>query len=58
MDRMKRRLEQDTDSAEALEVMAEENKSLDEELEEAERSTESSEALAKLKAEFESKKQG
>ena len=58
MDRMKRRLEQETDSAEALEVMAEENKSLDEELEEAEQATGSSAALAALKAELESKKTG
>ena len=58
MDRMKRRLEQDTDSAEALEVMAEENKSLEEELEEVEQAAGSSAALAALKAELGSKKTG
>jgi len=58
MYRMKRRLEQETDSAEALEVMAEEHKSLEEELEEAEQAAGSSVALAALKAELESKKTG
>lgn len=58
MDRMKRRLEQETTSAEALEVMAEESKGLDEELEEAERTAGSSAALSALKAELEGKKEG
>ncbi|MFH1006549.1 MAG: PspA/IM30 family protein [Candidatus Latescibacterota bacterium] len=58
MDRMKRRLEQEVDSADALEVMAGENKSLDDELGEAETMAGSSAALAALKAELESKNQG
>ncbi|MCK5327510.1 MAG: PspA/IM30 family protein [Candidatus Latescibacteria bacterium] len=58
MDRMKRRLEQETDSAEALEVMAGENKSLDDELQEAETATGSSAALSALKAELAGKKAG
>jgi phage shock protein A len=56
MDRMKQRLEQDTASAEALEVMAEENKSLEDELQEAETTEGSSAQLDALKAELASKK--
>ena len=58
MDRMKRRLEQESDSAAALEVMAGENKSLDDELEEAETAAGSSAALLALKAELAGKNAG